>query len=222
MGEARRRKSAALAAVPAGQMPALEPHEARDLALRQAGVRMERAFLDIAELAWVSVQARDHELYGFAIALEYLSDRLRLRARTVKRWLAVVEALHRLPEADRVEAREGLARIGGHKASVIAPAIGREGQDWRAWITQAQEAPEEALQERVSDRLGLARRPSIEEPGSRVYKFLLAQAPPELADELVEFFDLGFKLCESRNTWAVLAAAVAECLTEWRHRAAGR
>lgn len=218
MGEARRRKSAALAAVPAGQVPALEAHEARDLALRQAGVRMERAFIEIAELAWASLEARDHQVYGFATALEYLSDRLKLRPRTVKRWLAVVEALHRLPQADRAEAREGLARIGGHKAGVIAPAIGRDGEDWREWLAQADTVPEEALQERVSDKLGLARRPSLDEPGARVYKFLMAQAPPELADELAEFFDVGFQLCESRNTWAVLAAAVAECLTEWRPR----
>ena len=87
---------------------------------------------------------------GYPSAARYFEEGVGLHYRTVQRLVAIGRGLERLPDSERVEARKAIARLGTHKAGVLAPLLGAEDQDWRALVTQAGQMTEQALQERVS------------------------------------------------------------------------
>ena len=199
-------------------VPALLPHEVADLRLRQVGQRVQRGFLEGGEAIWQARQVRAHEHYGFADPVAYAEARTGLRYRTLARLLAVYEATLRVPEPERPEVVAMLTELGSHKAAVLAAAIGDDKVDWRELAKFAKDATEEALQSRVSVDLGRERASGAEQPGERLYRYLLANCPPEAKDLVEMTFEAGFKLTGSKNAWSCLLAMCEETAPGWLER----
>lgn len=198
--------------------PGLEEHEKIDLALRQMGRRMGQSFLAAAALIHQAQEQRAYQRFGFEDVLKYAEDRLQIKYRTLKRWLACWEAVLRVPEPQQAEVKAAFAEIGSHKAGVLAPAVGHEDADWRVLAQFAVKATEEALQERVSADLGHARAGSGDDPGAKFLRYLLTNCPPEAEALIKETFESGFKLCGSKNAWAVMVALCEETAPGWLER----
>jgi hypothetical protein len=102
-----------------------------------------------------------------------------VKYRTVRRWLSVVDGLRRLPPGDRPDAERALEGLCSHKAGVLAPVLGREGEDWQAWVRVAQGTAEPEIQRRVSVALGHRPRGDSQDPGEAWYRALLAKLPDD-------------------------------------------
>lgn len=203
---------------PATIPPQLE-HERIDIELRQLGRRQGENFLQIAEAVHRAIHVRAHEHYGFADPLKYAEARTRMSYRSLKRGQACWEAVLRVPEQERAALTAAFAELGGHKASVIAPAVGQEHQDWKTWVDLAQDATEDALQSLVSEELGTGRQGgNKDEPGAAMYRYLLTRCPPEGEELLRGAFEAGFKILQNRNAWAALLAMCEEVTPEWLNR----
>lgn len=159
---------------------ALAPHESIDLQLRQAAKRLSSGFLQLCDLAVRAIAEKVHERFGYDSEARYFDERVGISYRTLRRWLAIHEGLNRLPEADRHEAAAALVELGSHKAGVLAPVLGLDGQDWRAWTTMALDADEAALQQGVSAVTGA--RPRGLSAKDTFLDFVLNRMPPERRD----------------------------------------
>ena len=164
-------------------------------------------YLDFVETARQAVEAKVWERFGFVDAKPYWEQRIGLKFRTVHRWLAIGDAVHRLPEAEQPELREALARLGSHKAGVLAPILGRDGEDWRAWVELAEGATESQLQGSVSEATG-ARPRGLTEPGGRFLRAILAAVPPERAGQVEAVFVALMKAGEMTNPVAAFLVMV--------------
>lgn len=136
------------------ELPALERHVAVDLALRQHAGRLEHDFLDFCRLAEECIEQNHWARFGYPGPQEYFEERVGISYRSLRRRLSVLEALKRLPEAERPEAEAAVLALGSHKSAALARAIGREGVDWRQLVEFAQRATAEAVQERVTIETG--------------------------------------------------------------------
>ena len=120
---------------------------------------------------------------GFEDARRYFEESVGLSYRTVTRLLSIHTAVLRVPEAEWPELRTALARIGTHKASVLAPLLGAdEHSDWRVWLEQAKGLTEDALQAKVSAATGAPPRGAAagnQEPGEKLLAAVLRFMPPE-------------------------------------------
>lgn len=163
-------------------LPALPEHERLDLRMRQAVRQIGTAWLGLVEDARVFLDGSYWYKWGYTRPEEYFLDHLGLTYRTVRRWLTVLEGLRRLPPPDYEPAKDALLELGAHKAAVLAPVLGREGEDWRAWTAHAAEWTEARLQEAVSERCGHRPRGAPSAPGERWYRALLSDLPDELQD----------------------------------------
>ena len=159
---------------------ALAPHESLDLQLRQAAKRLASGFLQLCDLAVQAIAEKVHERFGYDSEARYFDERVGISYRTLRRWLAIHEGLNRLPEADRQEAAAALVELGSHKAGVLAPILGLDGQDWRAWTRIAVEADEATLQQGVSAVTGA--RPRGLSAKDTFLDFVLNRMPPERRD----------------------------------------
>ena len=159
---------------------ALAPHESIDLQLRQAAKRLSSGFLQLCDLAVQAIAEKVHERYGYESEAQYFDVRIGISYRTLRRWLAIHEGLNRLPEADRQEAAAALVELGSHKAGVLAPVLGLDGQDWRAWTSRAVDADEAVLQQAVSSATGA--RPRGLPAKDTFLDFVLNRMPPERRD----------------------------------------
>ena len=203
---------------PPPKVPGLEEHEKIDLELRQMGRRMGQSFLDAAALIHRARESRSYQRFGFEDVLKYAEDRLAIGYRSLARWLACWEAVLRVPEGEQAEVKAAFAEIGSHKAGILAPAVGSDQVDWRSLAQFAVKATEEALQSRVSADLGRSRAASGDAPGERFFRYLLANCPPEAQDLIKQTFELGFKICGSKNSWAVFIALCEEQAPGWLER----
>ena len=181
----RRPKLAQGVKLPAGQIqPALvqvlvpPKWELGTLHLQQLVRRIEIDYLDFCDVAKRAIDEQWWAHYGYAGPQPYFEDKVGIGYRSVRRRLVIAEALERLPEADRGSAREALAGIGGHKASVLAPLLGQV-PDWRDFVELAKDATEEAVQDAVSRRLGHKPRGVAGEPGDRFLRWILNSVPPD-------------------------------------------
>lgn len=163
----------------AGQtVPALAPHEQVDLKLRQMAGRIADHFLEFADLALAAIEQKVYERFGFLDEAAYFTERVGVSYRTIRRWLSVAEGLRRLPEGERAEARQAVARLGVHKSAALATVLGKDGHNWREMVAFADKATAEAVQARVSEATGALPRGPIHEPGERFLKALLNAIPP--------------------------------------------
>lgn len=160
-------------------LPAIPRHEEVDTLLRQSAQRLEMGFLDFCELAQEAIEGKYHEKFGFVDAEPYFQDRIGCSYRSLRKRLAVLEGLRKLPVGQMEPAKQAVAALGAHKSSILAPVLGRDGQDWQTWVELAHESTEEALQDLVSSELGLRPRGVAKAPGERFLAFVLNAVPPD-------------------------------------------
>ncbi len=142
---------------------------------------IERGFLVLMDLLVTAHEQTIWQHLGYEDARRYFEEAVGISYRAVRRLLSIHTAVQRLPEAERPELRKALAQIGTHKASVLAPLLGSDEQDWRAWVGQAKTLTEDALQARVSEATGAPRRGAAasQEPGEKLLAAVLRFMPPE-------------------------------------------
>src|SRR5215831_15571731 len=112
-------------------------HERIDAILRQTARNLFSEWLRFAEAARDFVDGGFWVRFKFETPEAYFDERLGLSYRTVRRWLSVVDGLRRLPVKERPEAEQALTGLGSHKAGALAPVLGKDGQDWKAWVMVA-------------------------------------------------------------------------------------
>lgn len=192
------------------EVPALEPWIEGDLKLRQLAQRIETDYLEFCGVAQTAMAENWHQKFGFVDASAYFDQRIGLSYRTVRRRLAILEAIQRLPESEQEGAKLTLSELGAHKASAIAPLLGKPDLDWKAAADFAKTAPETAVQSMVSEKLGHAHRglTASQHPGDRFLAYVLNVVPPDERDRVEKAFGAGFKVTGSRNAMAVFLAMV--------------
>lgn len=195
-------------------------HERLDQILQSAARNLFTEWLRFAEAAQDFIAESYWVRFKFPTPEAYFEQRLGLSYRTVRRWCSIVEGLRRLPKPEATEAQKMLVGLGSHKAGVLAPVLGRPGQDWRAWVMAAQSTPEETLQTRVSEVLGhRPRGPSIA-PGETWYRRLLGPPlPDDIAEEAKEVFAYGEHVAETKNPIDIFRHMLADVKVEWSHQA---
>ena len=170
---------------------------------------MLEGFLDFAETATVSLREKDYERFGFADAEPYFEERIRISYRTLRRYLSLVEGLERVKalggQKDATQCRQQLVDLGVHKASVLAPVLGRLDLVWSAWMERAQAMSEAALQEAVSVALGHQARGSLGLPGEMFLSSLLTRIPPERREQVEWVFREMGKFGDPSNPWNAVA-----------------
>jgi hypothetical protein len=192
------------------EVPALEPWVEGDLKLRQLAQRIETDYLEFCGVAQTAMNENWHQKFGFVDASDYFDQRIGLSYRTVRRRLAILEAIQRLPEAEQEGARLTLSELGAHKASAIAPMLGKPDLDWKAAAEFAKTAPETAVQSMVSEKLGHAHRglAASQHPGSRFYDYVLNTVPPDERQRTEFVFQQLMKMAGSHNAMAVFLVLV--------------
>lgn len=174
-------------------------HEEVDLLLRQSAQRLEMGFLTFCELAQEAIDGKMHERFGFVDEAAYFTERIGVSYRSLRRGLTVLEGLRKLPAGQIEPAKLAIAAIGSHKSSILAPILGKDGQDWQTWVALAQEATEEALQDLVSSELGLRPRGIAKPPGKKFLAFLLNAVPPERREQVAWVFQRMASLDDTAN-----------------------
>src|SRR5207253_909165 len=108
---------------------------------------------------------------------------------------------------EREVAMEKAARIGPHKAEIIAAAVEREPARFDDWVKEAERQTEEALQERVNQKLGLPVRGGLTdggEPGERFMRFILNAVPTDERGVVKKVFFGIQREAEVRNSVAAV------------------
>lgn len=185
---------------PSLAVPELSRPEVVDLELRQRAVRLEDDFLGFCELAREALDGKYYLDLGFPDFDTYAVERLGSSYRTLRRGLAALEAVRRLPPADQAPARQALAELGSHKSGALAPALTPE--NWRDWVTRASGASVAALQAAVSAALGAKRRgrPAPDDP---FLERLIRLLPEDVEDRVRAVFKAGQRQMETSGGVAV-------------------
>lgn len=189
-------------------LPAIPRHEEVDTLLRQSAQRLEMGFLDFVELAREAIDEKIHERFGFLDESAYFQERIGVSYRSLRRGLAVLEGLRKLPAGQMELAKQAIAEIGSHKSAILAPVLGKEGQDWQTWVALAKEATEEALQDLVSSELGHKPRGMAKAPGERFLSFLLNSVPPERREQVEWVFRKLGAYSDPQNQWNSVAVFI--------------
>lgn len=185
--------------------------EAAHHALQQASQQLHAGVLEWCQAAERAVSARAYEHLGFADPIEYLENVSGLRYRTVRRYLSIHEGILKLPAAEQPEARKAISRLGTHRAAALAPALGKEGVDWKDLTKKAAVMKPEALQEHVSALLGAKPR-GIREPDEMSFRNAIKKhLPPAKHDEVDEIFDAGRKIGDTKLDEVVFLHMIQEC-----------
>lgn len=197
-------------------------HEIVDGLLRQHVQRIGESFLEIARLADEVAQHAYYAKYDYLSVDDYMEDRFGIRPRTLARYRSVLDALAALPEGQIQEARVALTGVGIHKAAILAPVLQtEEAGRWQKWVSFAESATEDALQEKVSRALGAKPRGLLGERGSRFYKTLLRFVPEDAKAEVETVFALGQRRINPQqpqtvNPVEVFLCMVREVAVEWQ------
>lgn len=159
---------------------------------------------------------------------EYFGQRVGFSWRALRRRLAIRDAVRKLDDAEQASARQALIGLGIHRAAILAPVIGRAGQEWQQWVTWGQQLDEKQLQERVSRAVGAKARGRVaHEPDGRAAdeKWLddtLTLLPEDARQEVADVFAAGLAAHETQSRFAVLLYMIREVSVEWRHQAEQR
>ena len=185
---------------PVAEMPR---HEELDLLLRQHAKRLHLGAFELMEVVQEALDGKVHERFGYEDFAPYVENRTGLSYRSICRQLAVLAGLRALPPADLAEAKQVLAELGAHRASILAPALEKEPTDWKDWVEIARDSTEEALQDAVSSALGLKPRGKAGAPGEKLWAFILNQIPPERREQAQWVVKKVMEIGETQNGIAV-------------------
>ena len=192
------------------EVPALEPWIEGDLKLKQLAQRIETDYLEFCALAQTAMADNWHQKFGYVDASAYFDERVGLSYRTVRRRLAILEAIQRLPEGEQEEAKATMTALGSKKAGVLAPMLGKPDLDWKAAATFAQGVNEAAVQSMVSEKLGHPHRglAASVHPGQRFFDYILNTVPPDERERTEWVFNQLMKMAQSHNPMAVFLVLV--------------
>lgn len=198
-----------------GSIPGLPEAERLDLELRQRAQRLAGEFLAFAERAQAAIDAGVPARFGYVDPETYFEERIGLSWRSIRRWLAVVEGLRRLPDdAARQSAAAAVSALGGQKAAILAPVLGRAGENWETWTHRAATLPRERLQAEVSAAVGAKPR-GEDPPGAAFLRFILSRLPDEETRALVgSVFEAVFELTGSPNAVGAFIHIVQEASSD--------
>lgn len=200
-------------------------HLVVDAALRDLAGQMSHAMFDFMDLAAEVVKDNLHVRMHYQDVESYFDQRIGYRWRSLRRRLAIHEAVQKLEEGERREARAALIGLKIHRAATLAPVFDKPGQDWREWVKRAERLDEKQLQEQVSKALGLKKRgaaPDDLTPDDRWYKRTIGLVPEDARAEIEDIFDMGLVLLGETDKIPrvqVLMNMARECSVEWRHQA---
>ncbi len=188
----------------------LEPWVEGDLKLKQLAQRIETDYLEFCALAQTAMADNWHQKFGYVDASAYFDERVGLSYRTVRRRLAVLEAIQRLPESEQAEAKVTMTALGAKKAGALAPLLGKPDLDWKVAATFAKGVNEAAVQSMVSEKLGHQHRglTASQHPGERFLAYLLNVVPPDERERTEFVFQQLMKMAESRNAMAIFLVLV--------------
>ena len=197
--------------LPAGSpdVPPLEPWVEGDLKLKQLAQRIEVDYMEFVTLARQAMAENWHQKFGFVDPSAYFEQRVGLSYRTLRRRLSILEAIERLPEGEQPAAKEALSALGGHKASILAPLLGKD-PEWQKAAEFAKDVPEAAVQSMVSEKLGHAHRglAASQHPGARFFDYILNTVPPDERERTDFVFRKLMGLAGSTNAMAVFLVLV--------------
>ena len=184
-------------------------HELLDSMLRDRATRIAEDFFAFVSLAAQAVEEKVHEYFGFLGVDAYFEERLGLSARTMHRYLAIHRGVQALPEPERPDALQALARVKMVKAAILAPALKKEPANWRGWVEVAEHANVRDLQERVSTATGAPRRSGATHSDFRAV--LQKWTPPEAWERIETILNRALRDGDATNDVGVYLLAF-DCL----------
>jgi hypothetical protein len=121
---------------------------------------IETGFIKVAADIAEAYRTRIWEFFGDEPPELFFQNKIGLGIRTILRLKAIHEALDRLPIEERLGAELALAKIGSHKAAVLAPVIGNHEKPLGEWLVIAADprTTEKTLQAAVSVATGATRQ----------------------------------------------------------------
>ncbi len=220
-----------LAPVRLSAKPGVARHVAVIGAIRARAAQIGAHFMVVLRLCDELVTKRLYEPAGFQTPQELFEKRIpNLSWPTVRRYLSILDAVRRLPAAQREPAMRGLQDVGVTKAAIVARVIGKEGQGWAAWVERARRMGEEELAQAVAEAIerqrelpGTQPRPPMRQGADakwlRYTVHSIETWAPDAAKEVEEAFEAGLKALGAESYWSVLLAMTQECVQEWRIKA---
>jgi hypothetical protein len=216
------------------KIPGLKPgtprHVACDREIRARAGRIGQDFMVVLRLCDELVNRKHYERLGFENPHDYFEKKVpHLSWPTMRRYLAILTAVRRLPAGQREEAMAAMQGIGVTKAGIIAPVVGLPGEGWTKWIERAKSLGEDDL--RIAVREALDRQLRLQgtegDGGSPAAKpadqkwldhtcHIIESFAPDAAAEVREVFEAGKSKLEAKSYLSVLLQMVKECATEWR------
>lgn len=187
-------------------LPVVPRHEEVDTLLKSHVKRIELGFFEFLDLADEAIEGKYYEKWGYVDAQPYFEERIGIGYRTLCRRMATLDGLRALPPADLPQAKDVLAELGTHRASILAPALKKEPADWREWVELARGSTEEALQEAVSSALGSRPRGKASAPGEKFLAYLVNAVPPDRREQVEWVFQEMAKIGgDPANKWSAMA-----------------
>lgn len=201
-----------------------------DARLRVLVRDMSRSFIQFLTIVKAVVTERLYTALDYADAPTYFEERIGYSWRTIRRRLAILEALERIKDpSERDEVQKELEALGVHRAAVLAPVIGQEGIRWRQLLKRAVKVDEGALQAEVSRLLGSKARGLTEgdktetrtvHEESRWLRYTINRLVDDGARaEVRNVFSAGRVAWDTDSDLAVLLGLVREAKVELYHEA---
>jgi hypothetical protein len=211
----------------------MERHAFVHQELRALVHSMTRDFMRFLVLADEAITEKHYERLGYRDPDEYFEREVGYSYRSLKRRLAILEALRRIDELDERERVQAvLAELGVHKAGVLAPAIGKPNVAWKPLLKQARRLGESDLQAQVTrllksksrGRSGTVKGEERTALGRDVkyLRAILGGLPDDVRAEVDEVFAMARFLFETDSNAAVVIALVQESKVEWENEARAR
>ncbi len=175
-------------------------HWVVDAALQALAGKMTQLMFEFMDLAGEVIKDKLYVRLHYQDPDEYFEQRIGFSWRSLRRRLAVQEAVARVDEGERADLRKALIGLGIHRAAILAPLLGKAGHDWREWVKRAKRLDEDALQEQVTKAVGARARgrAAHDRDGARVRatdeKWLddtLALLPEDARAEVTDVFEAG-------------------------------
>ena len=206
-------------------------HFVVDAALRDLSGRMTQLMFEFMDLTAEVLRDKLYVRMHYQDADEYFEQRVGFSWRSLRRRLTVREAVERVDADERADLRQALIGVGIHRAAILAPLLGKPGQDWREWVKRAKRLDEDALQEQVTKALGAKARgrAAHDRDGAHVrgtdetwLEGTLKLLPEDAREEVEEVFEAGLVILghpDKIPRLQVLLALIRSMKVEWYHAA---
>lgn len=195
-----------------------------DAKLRALAGQMSQLMFEFMDAAGAVIKEKLYVAMHYQTVEEYFEQRIGFSWRSLRRRLAIQEAMLKLDDDEQADARKALIEVGIHRAAILAPVIGKPGENWRDWTRLAKRLDEDALQERVSKATGAKRRGAaahardgahVRSSDEKWLEDTLKLIPEDARHEVAEVFAAG-KAAHDRGSFVtVLLDMVRSVAVEW-------